>query len=67
MSAPHSRMAHGADERQLMSVDPTKPGLLESLRGEGGEAWPLFVTVGICLLIVLPATGFLVAARNAFG
>jgi len=34
-----------------------KPGLIDSLRGEGGEAWRVFVTIAVCVLVVLAITG----------
>lgn len=41
----------------MMAIDPDKPGLIGSLRGDGGEAWRLFVTVSLCILMVLLITG----------
>jgi hypothetical protein len=41
----------------LMQEDHRKPGLANSLRGDGGEAWRIYVTVAVCLLAVLVITG----------
>ena len=46
-----------------MSLDPDRPGLFESLRGEGGEGWRVFVTIAMCLLGVLVITAVMVAVR----
>lgn len=57
MICPHCHKTIREERRYLMSVDPDRPGLIESLRGEGGEAWRIFVTVAVCLLVVLLITG----------
>jgi hypothetical protein len=41
----------------LMQEDHRRPGLAKSLRGEGGEAWRIYVTVAVCVLAVLLITG----------
>lgn len=41
----------------LMQEHHDKPGLIDSLRGEGGEAWRVFVTIAVCVLVVLAITG----------
>jgi hypothetical protein len=61
MICPHCRQTIREEQRYLMSVDSDKPGLLDSLRGEGGEAWRLFVTIAVCVLGVLLITGLSVA------
>ncbi len=50
-----------------MSADPEKPGLIGSLRGDGGEAWRLSVTIAVCVLSVLLITGLSVAVRHLVG
>jgi hypothetical protein len=55
---PHCNRTIPEQRRYLMSVDPDRPGLIASLRGEGGEQWRVFVTVAVCLLVVLLITGF---------
>ena len=47
-----------------MSVDPDRPGLFASLRGDGGDRWRLFVTVATCLLAVLLITGLSALIRH---
>jgi hypothetical protein len=54
---PHCNRTIPEQRRYLMSVDPGRPGLIESLRGEGGEQWRVFVTVAVCVLAVLLITG----------
>lgn len=63
MICPHCNQTIREEQRYLMSSDPNKPGLFESLRGEAGEGWRLFVTVAVCVLAVLIITGFSVALR----
>jgi hypothetical protein len=63
MICPHCNRTIREEHRYLMSTDPEKPGLFESLRGEGGEGWRLFVTTALCLLGVLVLTALMVAAR----
>jgi hypothetical protein len=46
----------------LMQENHDKPGLMGSLKGEGGETWRVFVTVALCLLVVLAVTGLSQAA-----
>ena len=58
MICPYCQRTIHEERRYLMSIDPTKPGLLGSLRGEGGEAWRMFVTIAVCVLVVLLITGF---------
>jgi hypothetical protein len=41
----------------LMQEDHSKPGLIDSLQGEGGEAWRLFVTIGLCVIAALMIVG----------
>ena len=41
----------------LMQQHHDKPGLIDSLRGAGGEGWRMFVTFAVCLLVVLLITG----------
>jgi hypothetical protein len=41
----------------LMSEHHDQPGLIGSLKGERGEGWRLFVTVAVCVLVVLALTG----------
>ena len=50
-----------------MSRDPDNPGMIESLRGEAGAGWRVFVTVAICLLSVLLITGLSLALRHFTG
>ncbi len=64
MICPHCHQTIREEQRYLMSSDPDKPGLLGSLRGEGGEGWRLFVTIAVCLLAVLLITGVSVALRH---
>ncbi len=47
-----------------MSRDSERPGLLGCLRGEAGEAWRVFVTVAVCILVVLLVTGLSLAVRH---
>ena len=47
----------------VMETHPDRPGLLGSLRGEGGEPWRVFVLVGVCVIVVLAAT----ATKVVFG
>lgn len=61
MICPHCQRTIREEERNLMSVDPERPDLIGSLRGEGGEAWRIFVTAAVCLLAVLLITGLSVA------
>jgi hypothetical protein len=67
MICPHCHQTIREEQRQLMSVDPDKPGLIESLRGEGGEPWRLFVTVAVCALAVLLITGLSLAVGHWTG
>lgn len=39
-----------------MQHNPDAPGLLPSLRGEGGERRRVFVTIALCVLVVLALT-----------
>jgi hypothetical protein len=39
-----------------MEAHPDRPGLVDSLRGEGGELRRIFVTVAVCVLFVLALT-----------
>jgi hypothetical protein len=64
MVCPHCQRTIREEQRYLMSVDADKPGLLDSLRGAGGEAWRLFVTIAVCALVVLLITGLSVALRH---
>ena len=64
MVCPHCQQTIREEQRYLMSIDPDQPGLLDSLRGEGGEAWRRFVTVALCALAVLVITGLWIAARH---
>jgi hypothetical protein len=64
MVCPHCQQTIREQQRYLMSVDPDKPGLLDSLRGEGGEAWRLFVTIALCVLAVLLITGLSIALKH---
>lgn len=41
----------------LMTTHPEAPGLLDSLRGEGGERRRVLVTIALCVLVVLVVTG----------
>jgi hypothetical protein len=63
MICPHCNRTIREEQRYLMSTDPEKPGLFESLRGEGGEGWRVFVTTALCLLGALLLTAALVAVR----
>ncbi len=63
MICPHCKRTIREEQRYLMSADPERPGLLDSLRGEAGEAWRIFVTVAVCVLVVLMFTGLSVALR----
>jgi hypothetical protein len=64
MVCPHCQQTIREEQRYLMSVDPDKPGLLDSLRGTGGEAWRMFVTIAVCALAVLLLTGLSIAVRH---
>jgi hypothetical protein len=64
MICPHCNRTIREEQRYLMSSDPDKPGLFGSLRGEGGEAWRLFVTIALCVLAVLLITGLSVALKH---
>jgi hypothetical protein len=64
MICPHCHRTIREEQRYLMSVDPERPGLLDSLRGEAGEPWRLFVTVAVCVLVVLLITGLSLAAKH---
>jgi hypothetical protein len=64
MICPHCQQTIREEQRYLMSVDRNKPGLIDSLRGEGGEHWRLFVTVAVCVLAVLLITGLSLAVRH---
>jgi hypothetical protein len=46
-----------------MQEDHNRPGLMDSLRGDGGEGWRMFVTIAVCVLVVLMITG----ASQLFG
>jgi hypothetical protein len=50
-------------QHRLMEVCPQAPGLLDILRGARGEAWRLYATVAVCVLVVLFAIGAEVIAR----
>jgi hypothetical protein len=63
MICPHCNRTIREENRYLMSTDPEKPGLFESLRGEGGEGWRIFVTAALCLLAVLVITGISAAVQ----
>ena len=63
MICPHCNRTIREEQRYLMSSDPDRPGLFESLSGEGGEGWRLFVTAAVCLIAVLVLTGVIVAVR----
>ena len=64
MICPHCQKTIREEQRYLMSVDPERPGLFESLRGDGGEPWRLFVTIAVCVLFVLLITGITAAAGH---
>jgi hypothetical protein len=64
MLCPHCQQTIREEQRYLMSIDPDKPGVLDSLRGDGGEAWRLFVTIAVCALAVLLITGLSIALRH---
>lgn len=64
MICPHCQRTIREEKRNLMSVDPERPGLIESLRGEGGEAWRIFVTVAVCVLAVLLITGLTAVVKH---
>ena len=64
MICPHCQRRITDERHYLMSSDPQKPGLFESLRGEGGESWRLFVTVAVCVLAVLLITGLSLAVQQ---
>lgn len=63
MICPHCNRTIREEQRYLMSLDPDRPGLFESLRGEGGEGWRVFVTTALCIIGVLVLTAILVAVR----
>lgn len=46
----------GRPRGTLMQHNPEAPGLLASLRGEGGEVRRVLVTVALCVLVVLALT-----------
>lgn len=64
MICPHCNRTIREEQRYLMSVDREKPGLFESLRGDGGERWRVFVTIAVCVLAVLLITGLSLAVRH---
>lgn len=64
MICPHCQNTIREEKKYLMSADPDKPGLLDSLRGEGGEAWRIFVTVALCIVAVLIITGATAAVKH---
>ncbi len=64
---PHCKRTIREEQRYLMSADPERPGLLGCLRGEAGEAWRVFVTVAVCMLVVLLITGLSLAVRTWSG
>jgi hypothetical protein len=64
MICPHCHQTIREEQRHLMAVDPDKPGLIGSLRGDGGEAWRLFVTVALCVLAVLLITGLMAIIKG---
>ncbi len=64
MICPHCQNTIREEKKYLMSADPDKPGLFESLRGEGGEAWRIFVTIAICVVAVLLFTGLEAVVRH---
>lgn len=67
MICPHCHRTIQEEQRPIMSVDPNKPGLIDSLRGEGGEAWRVFVTIAVCVLAVLVITSLSLAVRHFTG
>ncbi|HZE03605.1 MAG TPA: hypothetical protein VE127_00180 [Solirubrobacteraceae bacterium] len=46
-----------------MSGQRGKPTLLDSLRGEGGEGWRMFVAVALCALAVVLIAGLTALIR----
>jgi hypothetical protein len=64
MICPHCQNTIREEKKYLMSADPDKPGLMDSLRGEGGEAWRIFVTVALCIVAVLVITGATAAVKH---
>ena len=64
MICPHCQNTIREEKRNLISIDPDRPGLIESLRGEGGEAWRIFVTVAVCVLAVLLITGLTAVIKH---
>lgn len=64
MICPHCHRTIREEKRYLMSVDPAKPGLIDSLTGAGGEAWRVVVTICCCVLVVLLITGASAAVRH---
>jgi hypothetical protein len=64
MICPHCQKTIREEQRYLMSSNPDKPGLLGSLRGEGGEPWRVFITVAVCIVGVLLITGLSAAIRT---
>ncbi len=61
MICPHCQRTIREERRYLMSVDPDRPGLFETLRGEAGEARRVLVTIAVCLLAVLFISGLSIA------
>jgi hypothetical protein len=41
----------------LMESHPDRPGLIQILSGESGEAQRLFVTIALCVLVTLAIVG----------
>jgi hypothetical protein len=64
MICPHCNRTIREEQRYLMSSNPDKPGLIGSLRGEGGEAWRVFITIAVCILGVLLITGLSAAVQT---
>jgi hypothetical protein len=56
------RPACGKPTGYLMEVKGDAPGAIEILRGDAGEARRIFVTVALCLIVVLAIT----ATRGLF-
>ena len=57
MTDPDCCPVCGRPRAYLMQTHHDQPGLIDSLKGEGGEARRVLVTIAVCVLAVLIVTG----------